>query len=174
MDNTTKQKLWKTADQLRSNMDAAEYKHVVLGLIFLKYISDSFSSTYKKMQEDDYYKTNPQYIDADIRDYFTEHNTFWVPKEARWEFLRNNAPQPNIGKLIDDAMLSIEKENPKLKNILNKNYARLSLPQGRLADLINTISTIGFENGKTAPETRDDDVRKGRFEALGARFFCFK
>lgn len=152
MDNATKQKLWKTADQLRSNMDAAEYKHVVLGLIFLKYISDSFSALRNKMQEDDYYKNNPQYIDEDMRDYCTEHNAFWVPNEARWEFLRDNAPQPNIGKLIDDAMLSIEKENPKLKNILNKNYARLSLPQGRLADLINTISTIGFENGQTAPD----------------------
>ena len=152
MDNSTKQKLWKTADQLRSNMDAAEYKHVVLGLIFLKYISDSFSALRNKMQEDDYYKNNPQYIDEDMRDYCTEHNAFWVPNEARWEFLRDNAPQPNIGKLIDDAMLSIEKENPKLKNILNKNYARLSLPQGRLADLINTISTIGFENGQTAPD----------------------
>lgn len=152
MDNATKQKLWKTADQLRSNMDAAEYKHVVLGLIFLKYISDSFSALRKKMQEDDYYKNNPQYMDEDMRDYCTEHNAFWVPNGARWEFLRDNAPQPNIGKLIDDAMLSIEKENPKLKNILNKNYARLSLPQGRLADLINTISTIGFENGQTAPD----------------------
>ena len=152
MDNATKQKLWKTADQLRSNMDAAEYKHVVLGLIFLKYISDSFSALRNKMKSDDYYKNNPQYIDEDMRDYCTEHNAFWVPNEARWEFLRDNAPQPNIGKLIDDAMLSIEKENPKLKNILNKNYARLSLPQGRLADLINTISTIGFENGKTAPD----------------------
>lgn len=152
MDNATKQKLWKTADQLRSNMDAAEYKHVVLGLIFLKYISDSFSALRNKMQKDDYYKNNPQYIDEDMRDYCTEHNAFWVPNEARWEFLRDNAPQPNIGKLIDDAMLSIEKENPKLKNILNKNYARLSLPQGRLADLINTISTIGFENGQTAPD----------------------
>lgn len=152
MDNATKQKLWKTADQLRSNMDAAEYKHVVLGLIFLKYISDSFSALRSKMQEDEYYKKNPQYIDEDMRDYCTEHNAFWVPKEARWEFLRDNAPQPNIGKLIDEAMLSIEKENPKLKNILNKNYARLSLPQGRLADLINTVSTIGFENGQTAPD----------------------
>lgn len=152
MDNATKQKLWKTADQLRSNMDAAEYKHVVLGLIFLKYISDSFSALRAQMQEDDYYKNNPEYIEDDIRDYCTEHHVFWVPKEARWEFLRDNAPQPHIGKLIDDAMLAIEKENPKLKNILNKNYARLSLPAGRLADLINTISTIGFEDGKTAPD----------------------
>lgn len=133
MDNATKQKLWKTADQLRSNMDAAEYKHVVLGLIFLKYISDSFSALRSQMQEDDYYQKHPEYIEDDIRDYCTEHHVFWVPKEARWEFLRDNAPQPGIGKLIDEAMLSIEKENPKLKNILNKNYARLSLPAGRLA-----------------------------------------
>lgn len=152
MDNSTKQKLWKTADQLRSNMDAAEYKHVVLGLIFLKYISDSFSALRSQMQQDDYYKTHPEYIEDDIRDYCTEHHVFWVPKESRWEFLRDNAPQPNIGRLIDEAMLAIEKENPKLKNILNKNYARLSLPSGRLADLINTISTIGFEDGQTAPD----------------------
>ena len=104
MDNATKQKLWKTADQLRSNMDAAEYKHVVLGLIFLKYISDSFSALRKKMQEDDYYKNNPQYIDEDMRDYCTAHNDIWVPNEARWESLRDNTPQPNTGKLIDDAM----------------------------------------------------------------------
>ena len=76
MDNATKQKLWKTADQLRSNMDAAEYKHVVLGLIFLKYISDSFSALRNKMKSDDYYKNNPQYIDEDMRDYCTEHNAF--------------------------------------------------------------------------------------------------
>ena len=104
------------------------------------------------MREDDYYAENPQYIDSDIRDYCTEHHVFWVPEAARWEFLRDHAPQPNIGQLIDEAMLAIEKENPKLKNILNKNYARLSLPPGRLADLINTISTIGFKDGKTAPD----------------------
>ena len=129
MDNATKQKLWKTADQLRSNMDAAEYKHVVLGLIFL-YISDSFSALQTQMKQDEYYVQNPQYIEGDMRDYCTEHHVFWVPPQARWEFLRDNAPQPNIGKLIDEAMLSIEDENPKLKNILNKNYARLSLPPG--------------------------------------------
>ena len=152
MNNTTKQKLWKTADQLRSNMDAAEYKHVVLGLIFLKYISDSFSALREKMQQEDYYAQNPQYIDGDIRDYCKANHVFWVPENARWEFLRNNAPQANIGKLIDEAMQSIEQENPKLKNILNKNYARLNLPAGRLAELINTISSIGFENGQTAPD----------------------
>ena len=118
MDNATKQKLWKTADQLRSNMDAAEYKHVVLGLIFLKYISDSFSALQTQIQQDEYYVQNPQYIEGDMRDYYTEHHVFWVPPQARWEFLRDNAPQPNIGKLIDDAMLAIEDENPKLKNIL--------------------------------------------------------
>ena len=79
MDNSTNQKLWKTADQLRSNMDAAEYKHVVLGLIFLKYISDSFETLQTQMREDDYYAENPQYIDSDIRDYCTEHHVFWVP-----------------------------------------------------------------------------------------------
>ena len=141
MDNATKQKLWKTADQLRSNMDAAEYKHVVLGLIFLKYISDSFSTLRTTMQEDEYYRQNPQYMEEDMRAYAAQHNAFWVPQEARWEFLRNNAPQPNIGKLIDDAMLSIEKENPKLKNILN-NLFFLAVYGTRLVTHINKLFDI--------------------------------
>ena len=172
MDNATKQKLWKTADQLRSNMDPSEYKYVVLGLIFLKYISDSFSALQTQMKQDKYYVQNPQYIEGDMRDYCTEHHVFWVPPQARWEFLRDNAPQPNIGKLIDEAMLAIEDENPKLKNILNKNYARLSLPPGRLADLINTISTIGFESGHTAPDALGEvyEYFLGRFaDAEGKR-----
>ena len=172
MDNATKQKLWKTADQLRSNMDPSEYKYVVLGLIFLKYISDSFSALQTQMKQDEYYVQNPQYIEGDMRDYCTEHHVFWVPPQARWEFLRDNAPQPNIGKLIDEAMLAIEDENPKLKNILNKNYARLSLPPGRLADLINTISTIGFESGHTAPDALGEvyEYFLGRFaDAEGKR-----
>lgn len=149
MDSATKQKLWKTADQLRSNMDAAEYKHVVLGLIFLKYISDSFDTAQDKMRQEAYYKENPQFIEQDLKGYCEANLVFWVPPTARWEYLRNNARQAEIGKLIDDAMLSIEQENKPLKNILNKNYARLSLPAGKLADLIDTVSTIGFGEDKT-------------------------
>ncbi|MCL2507430.1 MAG: type I restriction-modification system subunit M, partial [Endomicrobia bacterium] len=152
MDNKQKQALWKTADQLRSNMDAAEYKHVVLGLIFLKYISDSFefqcASLKKRFQnpQDQYFLSEPSGIEYALedKDYYIADNVFWVPNNARWQYIRNNAKQTDIGKIIDDAMYQIEKENPKLKNILNKTYARLSLPPAKLGDLIDTVSTIGF------------------------------
>lgn len=98
-------------------MDAAEYKHVVLGLIFLKYISDSFEKLHQKLSKDKY--ANPE----DPDEYLAE-NTFWVPKKARWENLKNNAKQPTIGRTIDDAMLAIERENPKLKGVLSKDYSR--------------------------------------------------
>lgn len=162
MDNKHKQALWKTADQLRCNMNASEYKHVVLGLIFLKYISDSFAAQQETLQNrfndssDEYYLDNEEDRSEELEDknYYTANNVFWVPPCARWEYLRDNAPQPNIGKLIDDAMLAIEQDNPKLKNILNKTYARLEIPMSKLGDLIDTISTIGFtENKKIAKDT---------------------
>ena len=124
-----KKTLWATADKLRANMDAAEYKHIVLGLIFLKYISDSFAGrreelTHKLLNEnDDYYlgDDDPEALNAELedRDYYREVNVFWVPEVARWEAIRAAAKQVDIGKRIDEALAAIEAENPKLKNILD-------------------------------------------------------
>ena len=146
--------LWATADKLRANMDAAEYKHLVLGLIFVKYISDTFAARRAELGErltnpdDDYYygDADPADIAAELedRDYYKEVNVFWVPEGARWEQLRNAAKQPDIGKRIDDALTHIEAENPKLKGILDKRYARAQLPDGKLGELVDLVSTIGF------------------------------
>ncbi|PUE31319.1 restriction endonuclease subunit M [Limnohabitans sp. Jir61] len=156
-----KKTLWATADKLRANMDAAEYKHLVLGLIFVKYISDTFSAKQQELTQrlrdpkDDYYIADAS--DKDIaaeleeRDYYTAANVFWVPEVARWEALRAAAKSPDIGKRIDDALTVIETENPKLKGILDKRYARAQLPDGKLGELVDMISTIGFgENPSTA------------------------
>lgn len=140
------QKLWITADKLRSNMDAAEYKHVVLGLIFLKYISDAFSEVYEELQKDP--TSNPEDVDE-----YVAKRVFWVPKKARWDYLANNAKKPEIGKLIDDAMDIIEKENRSLKGVLQKNYARPALNKQRLGELIDLIGTIGL--GDRASRSKD-------------------
>lgn len=155
--------LWATADKLRANMDAAEYKHIVLGLIFLKYISDSFAGrreelTHKLLDEnDDYYlgDDDPEALNAELedRDYYREVNVFWVPEVARWESIRAAAKQVDIGKRIDDALAAIEAENPRLKNILDKRYARAQLPDGKLGELVDLISTIGF--GDDTSKARD-------------------
>jgi type I restriction enzyme M protein len=121
-------------------MDASEYKHVVLGLIFLKYISDTFQAKYKKLEA----TRETEYTDPEDRDEYAAANVFWVPKEARWEALRAGARQPAIGKLVDDAMIAIEKENPFLKNVLPKDYARPALDKYRLGELIDIVSTIGL------------------------------
>ncbi len=142
--------LWQAADKLRSNMDASEYKHVVLGLIFLKYISDTFETHRAKLLagEGDYAGADPEQ-----KDEYTAENVFWVPPEARWEFLQGNAPQPTIGKLIDDAMQAIEKDNPRLKGVLPKDFARPSLDKHRLGELINLVGTIGL--GDEANRSKD-------------------
>jgi type I restriction enzyme M protein len=156
-----KKTLWATADKLRANMDAAEYKHIVLGLIFVKYISDTFQSRREELKRrfadtaDEYFLHN---VDAEMlaeeledRDYYKEVNVFWVPEAARWETLRAQAKQADIGKRIDDALSLIETENPKLKGILDKRYARVQLPDGKLGELVDLVSTIGFgESGDTA------------------------
>ncbi len=143
-------KLWLAADKLRNNMDAAEYKHVVLGLIFLKYISDSFEEMRAKLQagEGDYAGADPE--DADE---YRAQNIFWVPQEARWPQLQANAKQPTIGKIVDDAMVAIERDNPKLKGILPKDYARPGLDKHRLGELIDLIGTIGL--GDAANRSKD-------------------
>ena len=134
-------KLWLAADKLRNNMDAAEYKHVVLGLIFLKYISDSFDEHHAKLvaSEGDYAGANPE-----DQDEYKAENIFWVPKEARWAHLQANAKQATIGKLVDDAMVAIERDNPRLKGVLPKDYARPALDKHRLGELIDLIGTISL------------------------------
>ena len=131
------EKLWKAADKLRSNMDAAEYKHVVLGLIFLKYISDSFNERRQEI-------IKKGIDDPEDKDVYTMKNIFWVPKKARWDFLEKNAKKPEIGKIIDDVMDAIEKDNPSLKGVLPKDYARPALDKYRLGELIDLIGTIGL------------------------------
>ena len=129
--------LWASADKLRNNMDAAEYKHVVLGLIFLKYISDAFQERHSQL-----IKEKNQGADPEDPDEYLSENVFWVPKEARWSYLKANARQPNIGKIVDEAMVAIEMDNKSLKGVLPKDYARPALDSHRLGDLIDLISGI--------------------------------
>ena len=174
-------KLWTAADKLRSTLDAAQYKHAVLGLLFIKYVSDAFDLRRQELiaqfkdETHDYYldpvdfDTAEEYqaeIDAEleIRDYYTEKNVFWVPALGRWENLQNNAKLPpgtkieikngktevyemrGVGRLIDDALEAIEKDNPKLKGVLNKQYGRLQIDQAKLGELIDLIATIPFKH----------------------------
>jgi type I restriction enzyme M protein len=143
-------KLWLAADKLRNNMDAAEYKHVVLGLIFLKYISDSFEEMRAKLiaGEGDYEGADPEDPDE-----YRAENIFWVPKEARWSALQANAKQPAIGKIVDDAMVAVERDNSRLKGVLPKDYARPALDKHRLGELIDLIGTIGL--GDAANRAQD-------------------
>ena len=162
-----KKTLWATADKLRANMDAAEYKHIVLGLIFVKYISDTFQTRRAELTrrfadvDDEYFlhDVDDEMLADELedRDYYKEVNVFWVPEAARWETLRAQAKQADIGKRIDDALSLIESENSKLKGILDKRYARVQLPDGKLGELVDLVSTIGFgEAGDTAKNhTRD-------------------
>lgn len=147
-----KKTLWATADKLRSNMDAAEYKHIVLGLIFLKYVSDAFAERLAELERrfvdpnDEYYieVKSMRVSDLEERDYYTEANVFWIPEAARWDRIRDQAKQANLGKIIDDALTAIESDNPRLKGILDKRFARSHLEPGRLGELVDLISTIGF------------------------------
>src|SRR5437660_880624 len=141
-------KLWATADALRNNMDAAEYKHVVLGLIFLKYISDAFEAKHAELVAQTSEGGDPE--DADE---YRAVNVFWVPKEARWSTLQADARQPRIGKTVDDAMLAIERDNPSLKSVLPKDYAHPRLDKQRLGQLIDMIGNIGL--GDTESRTKD-------------------
>jgi len=151
--------LWAAADKLRGHMDAAEYKHVVLGLIFLKYISDAFEEHHAKLQ------TEPG-ADPEDRDEYTAFNIFWVPKEARWSHLQANAKQSTIGKLIDEAMLAVERENPSLKSVLPKNYARPDLRDARLGELIDLIGNIGLGDR----ESRSKDILGRVYEYFLSQF----
>ena len=160
-------KLWKSANKLLPSLDAAVYKHVVLGLIFLKYVSDAYEIRKKELEAEFRNPNSELYLGDDeelikeeleIKDYYTEKNVFWVPEIARWKYIQENirlsigAKLPDgrefksAGKLIDDALEAIEKANPKLKNVLNKNYTRLQIDDYKLADLVDLISTIPFEH----------------------------
>ncbi|MCP5279466.1 MAG: SAM-dependent DNA methyltransferase [Thiobacillus sp.] len=165
MNQDLQKTLWAAADKLRSNMDAAEYKHVVLGLIFLKYISDAFDERRLDLKAaftdpgHDLYLGEDTETRAQIpamledRDFYTMANVFWVPESARWEAIRNQAKQPDIGKRIDDALIAIEQDNARLKGILDKRFARTQLEPGRLGELIDLISSIGFGAKDKAKDT---------------------
>lgn len=161
-------KLWTSANKLLPSLDAAVYKHVVLGMVFLKYVSDSFETRRQELikafkdPDNDYYlgEDSDDFIEEELenRDYYIEKNVFWVPAAARWNYIQDNirlsvgSPLPlggefkGAGKLLDDTMELIEKENPKLKRILNKNYAQLQIEQNKLADLLDLIATIPFKH----------------------------
>lgn len=153
--------LWKAADKLRKNIDAAEYKHVVLGLIFLKYISDSFEGLYQTLlaQQD-------QGADPEDRDEYKAENVFFVPPEARWPFLLASAKKPTIGKMVDDAMDAIEKENPILKGVLPKVFARQNLDPTSLGELIDLVGNIAMGDAKA----RSADVLGHVFEYFLGEF----
>jgi len=179
--NSLEKKLWNAADKLRSTLDAAQYKHAVLGLLFIKYVSDAFDLRREELKTQFSDKTHDYYFDPDefeskteyeqevlseleLRDYYTEKNVFWVPLEARWNFLQDNNKSAiggakisiedsnggktikvsSVGGLIDNALEAIERDNPKLKGILNKQYSRLLIDQAKLGELIDLIATIPF------------------------------
>ena len=129
--------LWAAADKMRGSMDPGEYKHVALGLIFLKYISDAFQHRYDQLKQD-------PLSDLEDPDEYRAENVFWVPPEARWETLQRGAKQPTIGQTVDDAMIAIERDNPSLKGVLPKDYARPALDKQRLGELIDLIGTIAM------------------------------
>ncbi len=166
--------LWASADKLRAQMDAAEYKHLVLGLIFLKYISDTFAEHRAKVRamvsspgSDFYIGDDPTDHEAALedRDYYTQENVFWVPADARWESLRARAKLPDIGQLIDKALIAIENENPTLRGKLDKRFGAAQLEPGRLGELVDLISTIGF-----ADEHRSGDVLGEVYEYFLGQF----
>lgn len=155
--------LWKAADKLRKNIDAAEYKHIVLGLIFLKYISDAFEELHGKLlsQEGEYAGADPE-----DKDEYKAENVFFVPQSARWTFLQTNAKQPTIGKTVDEAMDAIERENPSLRDVLPKVFARGNLDPTSLGGLIDLVSNVALGDAKA----RSADVLGHVFEYFLGEF----
>lgn len=153
--------LWQMADALRGSMDAAEYKHVVLGLIFLKYISDAFEEQHAKLQAE-----RAQGADPEDPDEYRAKNIFWVPPEARWSHLKAQAKQPTIGQLVDDAMSGIERDNPALKGVLPKDYARPALDKQRLGQLIDLVTNIPLGD----KESRSKDILGRVYEYFLSQF----
>ena len=177
--------LWQMADALRGSMDAAEYKHVVLGLIFLKYISDAFDERHDYLRravdnpKDEYYLPPParNRQDAIARlvedpDEYRSQNIFWVPPEARWTNLKAQARQPTIGQRVDDAMAGIERDNPALKGVLPKEYARPALDKTRLGQLIDLVSNISFASPATSTG-QSGDVQQHAHDLLGRVYEYF-
>ena len=162
-DEPLEKQLWKAADKLRKNIDAAEYKHVVLGLIFLKYISDAFEGLYEKLQ-----KGKGEYAGADPedRDEYKAENVFFVPPKARWSYLQSKAKQPEIGKFVDNAMDAIENENPSLKGVLPKVFARGNLDPTSLGGLIDLVGNIALGDVKA----RSADILGHVFEYFLGQF----
>jgi type I restriction enzyme M protein len=177
--------LWQMADALRGSMDAAEYKHVVLGLIFLKYISDAFEERHDYLRravddpKDEYYlpPSTRNRQDALARlvedpDEYRSQNIFWVPPEARWTNLKAQARQPTIGQLVDDAMAGIERDNPALKGVLPKEYARPALDKARLGQLIDLVSNISFGSPSTSTG-QSGDAQQHAHDLLGRVYEYF-
>ena len=154
-------RLWAAADALRNNMDAAEYKHVVLGLIFLKYISDAFEARHSELDAQ-----RGEGADPEDPDEYRAARIFWVPKEARWTQLKASAPQPTIGTLVDDAMAAIERDNPSLKGVLPRDYARPALDKQRLGQIIDLVSNIRVGDA----ESRSKDVLGRVYEYFLSQF----
>lgn len=173
--------LWQAADKLRGSIDAAEYKHVVLGLIFLKYISDAFESRRAALAQElaaDGIEGEQAERLLESRDEYTAETVFWVPPEARWANIQNQAKQPNIAKLIDDAMYAIERDNQKLKGKLPRDYARRGIPPQRLGGLIDLIGSIAIGTDQARAKDvlgRVYEYFLGKFAAaegkLGGEFF---
>lgn len=162
-DEPLEKQLWKAADKLRKNIDAAEYKHIVLGLIFLKYISDSFEELYAKLKagEGEYTGADPE-----DKDEYKAENVFFVPQDARWNYIQSKAKLPDIGKVVDDAMDAIEKENASLKGVLPKVYAKQNLDPTSLGELIDLIGNIALGDAKS----RSADVLGHVFEYFLGEF----
>ena len=152
------EQLWSMADKLRGSMDSGEYKNVVLGLLFLKYVSDAFEERHAELEAD-------EYADAEDRDEYVMDNIFWVPKEARWSYIKDNAKKPEIGQIIDKAMIAIEKENASLQGVLPKDYARPALDKVRLGE---TIDLFSFKVGDE--ESRSKDVLGRVYEYFLSKF----
>ncbi len=153
--------LWLAADRMRNNMDAAEYKHVVLRLIFLKYISDAFEEMHERLLAE-----QDEGADPENQDEYRAENVFWMPPEARWASLQASAKQAKIGKLLDDAMVAIERDNPSLKDVLPNNYARPALDKQRLGELIDLVGTIGLGD----QENRSKDILGRVYEYFLGQF----
>ncbi len=171
---TLEQTLWDAADKMRGNLEAGEYKHVVLGLVFLKYVSDAFEERRTFLEQATADETSEYFINNPLRrpeiiesrDEYTAFNVFWVPAEARWGFLQDRAKQPEIGVLIDTAMDLIEAENPQLKGVLPKQFARAEIDKRLLGELVDLIGTIGF----TKVDHGADDVLGRVYEYFLGQF----
>ncbi len=166
--------LWEAANRLRGHLDAADYKHVVLGLIFLKYLSDAFDEKRRRLEEEISNPSSQWFVEEERaryevledKDEYLSENVFYVPPQARWLATRDKAKQPEIGRIIDDAMVAIEKENPSLKGVLPKIYSKPDLDKRRLGELVDLVSTIGLGDR----ESRSKDILGRVYEYFLGQF----